>query len=393
MSHVFLVRNTSLKRLVAIKVLRGELAADPVNRKRFVREAQAAARISHPNVTSVYAVGTLENDTPFIEMQYIEGRNLAQVLRSQGRLDVPSAIKVLAQLSEALAAAHACRVIHRNVKPTNVLIESGSNTAFLTDFGIAGILESGSESVTRLTREGDRLGDPTYMSPEQLRAEVLTPQSDIYGLGILGYEMLTLAGPFGDSEITSVSAAHLRRAPIDLHDRMPSIPRELSNILKRCLSKQPENRPESKGLARRFAGSKQHASENLAETQAEVPLPRALTSFMGELRTRKVYRAAVAYAAMIFVVLQVADLVLPALDSPGWLYKLLVIASLAGFPLILALAWVYEWHEGRLRRTEDGKKSARSKMSPRQRHLLLLLGLALSIALSAGIAGWLLKSG
>ena len=253
MAHVFLARDKALKRLVAVKVLQKELAVDPVNRKRFIREAQAAARISHPCVTAVYTVGVLSNDIPYIEMEYIESTNLADLLRSQGRLDASVTRKLLQQLSSALAAAHDNRIIHRDVKPANVLIESDTRRVFLTDFGVAGILETGSETATRLTRDGERFGDPAYMSPEQLRGDALTVQTDIYGLGILGYEMLTLHGPFGDSEITNLTAAHLRRPPLDLHLLDPEIPIDLSDTLKRCVSKKPEHRPraqDTRGILR-----------------------------------------------------------------------------------------------------------------------------------------------
>lgn len=387
MAHVFLARNVELKRLVAIKVLRRELANDPIGRKRFVREAQAAARINHPSVTSVYTVGTLANDVPFIEMQFIEGSNLAELLRSQGRFEVSAARALLAQIAAALAAAHDCRVIHRDVKPANVLVETKTDQAFLTDFGVAGILESGTEEVTRLTREDDRLGDPTYMSPEQLRGEILTPQTDIYSLGVLACKILTTHGPFGDSEITDMAGAHIRRAPVNLHETYSDIPRELGDVLQRCLAKKPEHRPNAGVLAKIFDGTgKLHSDE-------EEQIRGALAGFLYELEKRKVYRAAVAYAAITFVVLQAADLVLPTLDVAAWVYRSIVIASLAGFPVTLALAWVFDLRQGRLMRTEDVDASFAQRVSPKQHLLLQALGLVLSVAISATVAWWLLANG
>ena len=387
MAHVFLARNVALKRLVAIKVLRRELANDPVGRKRFVREAQAAARISHPSVTSVYTVGTLSNNIPFIEMQFIEGSNLAELLRSQGRFEVSAARELLTQISAALAAAHDCRVIHRDVKPANVLVEAESGRAYLTDFGVAGILESGSEEVTRLTRDGERFGDPTYMSPEQLRGEVLTPQTDIYSLGVLACKILTTYGPFGDSEITDMAGAHIRRAPINLHELRPDVPSELGNAVQRCLAKKPEHRPHAGVLAKIFAGTGE------MDADEDEPVRGALAGFLGELKNRKVYRAMVAYAAATFVVLQAADLILPPLDVPVWIYRSIVLASLAGFPVTLVLAWVFDIRQGRLMRAEDVDTSFTRRVSPKQRLLLQVLGLILSIAISAATAWWLLASG
>ena len=390
MAHVFLARNTALKRLVAIKVLRTELAEDTIGRKRFIREAQAAASIHHPSVTAVFTVGILSNQVPFIEMQYVDGSNLADVLCANGSLEVPTARKLLAQLAGALTAAHECRVIHRDVEPANVLIDPKNDRAFLTDFGIAAILESGSDVATRLTRQGDRLGDPTYMSPEQLRGEVLTPKSDIYSLGLLGYEMLTLHGPFADAEVTDVAAAHIRRAPIDLHVRHPEIPSDLSDALRRCLSKKPEHRPHAKALADMLAVSQSISTG--ATVSANDEATSALSSFLKELQKRKVYRTAVTYAAIVFVILQVADLILPPLTAPGWIYRLIVVASLAGFPIILALAWVFDIRQGRILRADDMSESFSSRALHVQRFLMQIVGLVLSVAISVATAWWLLAS-
>ena len=390
MARVFLARNTSLKRLVAIKVLREELVADPISRKRFVREAQAAAQISHPSVTSVYSVGNLGNDFPYIEMEYIEGKNLAEILRSHGRLGISAARNLLAQLASALAAAHDNRVIHRDVKPANVLVAHDSDSVFLTDFGVAGILESGSAAVTRLTREGDRIGDPTYMSPEQLRGEVVTEQTDIYSLGILGYEVLTLHGPFDNLEVTDISAAHFRRTPLDLHVARTDIPIDLSDLLKQCLAKKPQHRPRAKDLVNLFGGANSVGTNGEMPTVADATSPNLLVSFLRELQKRNVYRVAVAYAAITFVALQAADLVLPPFGAPPWAFKLLVVASLSGFPIAVALAWLFDLRQGRLLRTDGTSGSFSRTTSWVQRLLLQALGLSLSIVIAVAMAWWLL---
>ena len=390
MASVYLARNTALKRLVAVKVLHKKLAIDAVNCKRFAREAQAAARISHPNVTSVYNVGVLSNDVPYIEMEYIDGTNLAERLRSNGQLDVEMTRKLLAQLASALAAAHNNRIIHRDVKPANVLVEADARRVFLTDFGVAGILETGSEAVTQLTREGERFGDPTYMSPEQLRGEVLTVQTDIYSLGILGYEMLTLHGPFGNLEVTSMTGAHLRRPPITLHDVHEEIPIDLSDALKRCVSKKPEHRPTAKYLADLFGRVDHGGSKMEAPPDADTASQNAFISFLHELEKRRVYRAAAAYAVITFVFLQVADLVLPGLDAPEWVFRFCVVASLAGFPIAVTFAWIYDIRHGRLMRTDDMTGSFAGRASLLQRIIFQILGLGLSVVVAAAIAWWLL---
>ncbi len=392
MAHVFLARDNVLKRLVAIKVLRKKLAVDPIARKRFVREAQAAARISHPCVTSVYTVGAQDNDIPYIEMEYVEGNNLAEMLRSHGPLDVLAARKFLGQLASALAAAHDNRIIHRDVKPANVLVEFDSQRPFLTDFGVAGILETGSEAITRLTREGERFGDPAYMSPEQLRGEPLTMQTDIYSLGILGYEVLTLHGPFDDSKVTDLTAAHLRKPPLDLHAMHPDIPIDLSDALKQCLSKKPENRPRAKDLVEVFEPADPASMNSDLSLSADGTPQSALVSFLHEAKKRHVYRAAMAYAAITFVVLQVADLVLPPFEAPEWVFRLLVVASVTGFPVAIVLAWLFDLRQGRLLRTDETAGSFSRKTSRTQRLVLQALGLTLSIALAAMAAWWFLTS-
>lgn len=390
-SRVFLVRNVPLRRLVVLKVLRKKLAGDPLNQKRFMREAQAAARIAHPSVVSIYTVGQLDNGLPFIEMQHIDGRSLGDKLEAQGRLETTEVRSILAQLAGALRAAHGQHIVHRGLDPSSVLLDRDGDRVFLTDFGIAGILETGTESVTKLTREDERLGNPAYMSPEQLRGEPLTVESDIYGFGLLGYEMFTLCGPFGDADISDIAGAHIRRSPINLHEAYADIPEDLGSVLKRCLSKKPQNRPTAQDLVDFF----DHGADTERRTSddSQMPLPGAVAGFLGELQDRKVYRAAVAYGALIFALLQVADLVFPPLNISDWVYRLLVIASLSAFPFVLALAWIFDWREGRLTRTEDEDGSFESRASPRQQFVLQLFGLMLSVVASAAIAWWLLRGG
>lgn len=387
MARVYLARNRTLKRLEAIKVLRPELAADTTARQRFEREAQAAARLSHEGVTTVYSVGRLANGAPFIEMEYVDGRNLADVIRSRRSFSVDEARDLLAQIAAALAAAHEQNVVHRDVKPANVLIDNQTERACLTDFGVAAILASGSEAVTRLTRVDERFGDPRYMSPEQLRGEELTGQTDVYSLGIIGYEMLTGQGPFDDPEIGNMAGAHLRRPPPSVADRRAEVPAALADLLQRCLSKRPEHRPRAKDLAAQLAGeiATDHASGDAGP-------PGALQEFLGELRRRKVYRTAAAYGALVFLVLQAADLLLPALPDSELLYRYTVIVCLAGFPVAVALSWLFDWRQGRIVRADDETSPLARTATRAQRLVLKVVGLGLSIAVAVSIAIWLLPA-
>jgi len=384
MATVILARDTVLKRLVAVKLLRRELSADPTCRLRFEREAQAAARLSHDCVTTVYSVGRLATDEPYIVMEYVDGNNLADILSAHGPFGIDDAIGFLTQISSALAAAHEQNIVHRDVKPANVLIDNKTNQATLTDFGVAAILETGTATMTRLTRQDERLGDPRYMSPEQLRGEKLTGQSDIYGLGIIGYELLTGKGPFDDPEIGNISSAHLRRSPPGVNQLRADVPQTLSDALKCCLAKSPEQRPRARDLPKLL---RDPIDLSVGESPAG-----PVVEFLRELKQRKVYRAAVAYAAASFLILQAADLVLPVLSESGMLYRITVIACLAGFPLAIVLAWVFDLRNGRLVRTENDQNTVLRSATPLQRLLFKLLGLGLSIALVVVIARWLLSA-
>jgi serine/threonine protein kinase len=161
-AHVYLAREPALARLVA---------ADAVARQRFEREAQSAARIAHPHVTAIYRVGRVPDGRPYIVMEYVEGRTLTDVLAAGGVYEEPAARELLAALASALTAAHEKGVIHRDVRPANVLLENRTGRAVLGDFGVAGLLDSGSAAAARLTTAGMVLGDPRYHSPEQVRGE------------------------------------------------------------------------------------------------------------------------------------------------------------------------------------------------------------------------------
>jgi len=200
----------------------------------------------------VYSTGRLGDGRPYIEMEYVDGVNLEELLRGRGPYDVADACLLLARVASALGAAHAQNIVHRDVKPANILVENPGGEATLTDFGVAAILQTGDSALTRLTRQDERLGDPRYMSPEQLRGEPLTGQSDIYSLGIVAYELLTGKGPFDDAEVSDMASAHIRKPPPDLSARHSEIPPWLSDLLKRCLAKKPEHRPRATDLAERL---------------------------------------------------------------------------------------------------------------------------------------------
>lgn len=381
MGGVYLARDARLKRLVAVKVLREELAKDTVSRQRFEREAQAAARISHRNVTQVFDIGRLENDVPYIVMEYVKGRNLADLIASEGPLTVARTTELLLQIVAALAAAHAKHVIHRDVEPANVILEHETGRAVLTDFGLAGIQETGSEAVVTLTRTGELIGDPRYMSPEQHRGEPLTEQSDIYSVGVIGYELLTKHSPFGGDVPANEATRHLRRVPLTLSEIRADIPQWLSDLLKSCLAKRAEHRPGIDKLAAVLSGD--IAEESSDDAASLGTLPR----FLAELKKRRVYQAAAAYLTIVVIVLQTLDVIIPNLPLPPWVFTALVAMSLGAFPMVIVLAWIYDYRQGRITKTADELPSRANWVTT----TMQTIGLGISILIAASVAWWILS--
>ena len=244
MGSVYLARDPVLKRLVAVKVMAPALASDQQARARFEREAQTVASISHPNVVAVYSVGTLENGVPFLVMQYVEGKTMAERITEGGPLDAPTAKRVLGEVASALAAAHRKGVIHRDIKPSNILWDDETGRALVSDFGIAAVKHEGDRTETnKLTQTGMAIGTPAYMSPEQVLGETVTEKTDVYSLGVLGYEMLIGDGPYELSKPGEAMAAHLRDTPRKLSKMRADVDPEVERLLEDCLNKDPERRP------------------------------------------------------------------------------------------------------------------------------------------------------
>jgi serine/threonine protein kinase len=250
MATVYLAKEKGLGRLVAVKVLLPERARDETARKRFEREAKAAASLSHPNVVQVFRLGRLRDETPYLVMRFVKGRTMEERLAAEGRLPKDLARQVLHNVASALAAAHAQGIVHRDVRPANVLWDEERQQALLADFGIAAILASSGEESTRLTKTGQMVGDPRYLSPEQLRDEDLTELADMYALGILGYELYTGEGPYEAKSNTQWITAHLSGQPRDIERIRPDIDPAVASLLKRCMNREPNHRPSATNAAR-----------------------------------------------------------------------------------------------------------------------------------------------
>ena len=246
MATVDLARDVELDRPVALKRLAENLARDDDLRRRFVREARLAARLAHPNVVRVFDVGE-DDGRPFIAMEYVEGETLAELVARRGPLAASEAASLGVQVCAALAAAHAAGLVHRDVKPQNLLL-SRDGVLKLGDFGIA----VGHEG-TRLTLEGTVLGTAGYLAPEQARGEQVTAAADIYAVGAVLYELLTGEPPRSISTLAELGAEDGFDPP-DVAARAPSAPPDLVATVAECLSVRPEDRPRSAAaLARRLA--------------------------------------------------------------------------------------------------------------------------------------------
>jgi eukaryotic-like serine/threonine-protein kinase len=235
MAEVWSSLDERLNRRVALKLLAPELADQPESLVRFFNEAQAVARISHPNVVSVLDFGQHEN-RPFLVMEYMEGGSLAD--RTGEPFLVERAFEILEDAARAAGAAHALGLVHRDVKPGNILMDRGGR-AKLADFGIAS-----SQVSERLTVTGLAMGSPHYVSPEQASGHECTPRSDVYSLGVVLYELLTGRVPFDGSNATAIALAHVEQQPPSPGSLVPDLDREVDEIVLRCLAKDPAERYE-----------------------------------------------------------------------------------------------------------------------------------------------------
>ena len=240
MGIVYRARDRRLKRLVAVKVLPPELAYRTDIRSRFLREAETSAQLSHPSIVPIYTVEEADNLVFFI-MGYVHGDTIAQRLRQRGPMGAEEVRRILCEVADALAYANARNVVHRDIKPDNILLDADTGRAMVTDFGIARAVSEGND--TRLTTTGLAIGTPAYMSPEQCAGDRgVDGRSDIYSLGVVGYQMLSNDLPFVASNTPGMFVKHLTETPRPIADRVPGVPADLNAIIMRCLAKEPSER-------------------------------------------------------------------------------------------------------------------------------------------------------
>jgi Protein kinase domain len=242
MAVVFRARDGRLDRLVALKILEPSraAAADPAFRERFIAESRAAAKVDHPNIIPVYEADEV-GGVPFIAMRFVHGSDLRQVLERQGPLVAERAVEYLSQVASALDAAHAAGLIHRDVKPENILVDTRTEHVYLTDFGIA----KAAVPTSPLTQPGFLVGTVDYLAPEQIDGQHAGARADQYALGCVAYELLTGAPPFRRDENLAVMAAHLYAPPPPLTGRRPDLPGAADKVLATVMAKAPDQRYES----------------------------------------------------------------------------------------------------------------------------------------------------
>lgn len=253
MGVVFKARDNRLDRIVAIKIMRAELVADADRKRRFISEARAASALNHPNIVTVYDIGS-ENGTDFIVMEYVVGKSLAEICQKKA-LPLSQCLAYAIQIAAALAVAHRASVIHRDLKPGNIVVGPDGQIKLL-DFGLAKLIRPDSssdgvhtaETITvadaggSLTESGQILGTVSYMSPEQFTGGKVDSQTDIFSFGVLLYEIVTGSLPFHGPSVVETAAEILRREPRNPRDLVPTIPRPLERIIVRCLQKDPDER-------------------------------------------------------------------------------------------------------------------------------------------------------
>lgn len=235
MANVYLAYDTILDRNVAVKVLRGDLATDEKFVRRFQREALSASSLSHPNIVEVYDVGE-DNGSYYIVMEYIEGKHLKQLLKKRGALTLTEVVDIMLQVTDGMSAAHDSYIIHRDIKPQNIMIlENG--LIKITDFGIAMALNS-----TQLTQTNSVMGSVHYLPPEQASGKGATIQSDVYSMGILMYELLTGELPFRGDNAVEIALKHIKEPFPSVREKVQNIPQSIENIIMKATAKNVKNR-------------------------------------------------------------------------------------------------------------------------------------------------------
>jgi eukaryotic-like serine/threonine-protein kinase len=329
MSRVFLADEIALGRKVVIKVLPPEMVSG-VNQDRFRREIQLAARLQHPHIVPLLAAGAA-GDLLWYAMPFIEGESLRVKLARAGELPVAETVHILREVADALAYAHGQGVVHRDIKPDNVML-SGRH-ALVTDFGVAKAVSASSGDHT-LTSLGLALGTPAYMAPEQASADPhVDHRADLYALGAMAYEMLAGHPPFSGMSAQSILAAHITQSPAAVASHRPAVPAALNAVVMRCLEKRAADRWQSAEELLPHLDALLTPSGGTAPTGA-VAAPSSGTE--AALRQGHPVRVALLFGVGALLVLLATNLLVSRLGLPGWVLSAAIVLLLIGFPIVLA---------------------------------------------------------
>jgi tetratricopeptide (TPR) repeat protein len=345
MSRVFVARENALGREVVVKVLPTDVAG--VSVERFKREIMTAARLQHPHIVPLLSAGEVDG-VPYFTMPFVKGEGLRQRLRREGQLPAAEAVRLLRDVAAALAYAHREGVVHRDIKPDNVLLSGGSAT--VTDFGVAKALRdaAGTSAGESLTQIGIALGTPLYMAPEQAAADPgVDHRADLYAFGVMAYEMLAGAPPFSGRPAQELLVAHLTERPESILAKRPDLSPELASLIMRCLAKRPEDRPQS-------ADDIVAALDQVTTTGGRT---RITTVLLGPLASsepvggtgRRAFALYLAAAALTALMAKIA-VVLFAL--PDWVFTGAAALLALGLPLFAVTAWRHR--RAKVRHTPGG---------------------------------------
>ncbi len=388
MGVVYLARDVQLDRDVAIKVLPAHLASDAAARERFLREARMAARLSHPHIVPIHRVMEVGGFVFFV-MSYVEGETLGERLRTRGPLAPAEAMRVLREVAWALAYAHGRGIVHRDVKPDNILLEAATGRALVTDFGIA----QGGTDVVTATDPGKIMGTAHFMSPEQAAGDPLDGRSDIYALGVVGYVAVSGRLPFDSSNVPALLLRQATEKPPSVMSAAPGLPPALGAAVDRCLARDPVDR---------FADGEALAAALVPSVEARPAIPPTLRAWLGARNPLLVPYMAWSGA---FGALTLGNLIAWVTgnrpDGPADIVLLAGIASLPLLPIVgFHLNQAYrQFRAGHTladlrtaldiarREREEGEASVRDAVEPRGHQLLRLatIGSATWLAVTFGL--------
>ena len=328
MSRVFVAREESLRRNVVVKVLPPDLLAG-VNAERFDREIELAAGLQHPHIVPVLTAGNM-NGVPYYTMPFVDGESLRGRLSANGTLPMIEVIGVLRDVAKALAYAHERGIVHRDIKPDNVLLSGGA--AVVTDFGIAKALSAARTIAPggTLTQIGTSIGTPAYMSPEQAAADpAMDHRADIYSFGCLAYEMIAGRPPFIAKSPQKLLAAQMGETPQPVSELRPDVPAALAQLVMKCLAKDADDRPQR-------AADIVRVLETVTSSSAHDAMPMILASGRGMFK-----KAMMLYVLAFIVVAVVAKAAIVAVGLPEWVFPGALIVMALGLPVILFTAYVH----------------------------------------------------